>query len=66
VNSFLKEKLKPFYVNIYNKDSLPGMSSDNVPYMFDDHHVTGYGAKLIVQKVLADSVASGFFHAVMN
>jgi peptidoglycan/LPS O-acetylase OafA/YrhL len=66
INDFLKDKLKSSYVNIFNSNFSSGVSSDNVPYMFDGNHVSSYGADLIVQKILKDSVASKFLQAVMN
>lgn len=64
-NIFLKEHLKSSYVNIYN-NSAPQPSPNAEPYMFDYNHITSYGAKIAVEKILADSIGSKFITAIRN
>ncbi|GAA3945627.1 acyltransferase family protein [Chitinophaga oryziterrae] len=64
VNDFLKYKLPSQYIDIYNSDSLPGISATGTPYMLDDHHVTHYGADLLIKKILSNQIAHAFLDSV--
>lgn len=61
MDDYLKKNLGSSYISVINTDSYPLLSSDNEPYMSDTHHVTKYGADLLVDKLLSDSVAKEFF-----
>ncbi|WP_166647972.1 acyltransferase family protein [Hymenobacter sp. UV11] len=64
MNDFLSNNLRPYYINIINTNTLPDLSSINEPYMFDTNHASRYGANLIVNKVLSDSIATRFLHSI--
>ncbi|MBW8687141.1 acyltransferase family protein [Chitinophaga rhizophila] len=66
INTFLKSSLPSLYVDVFNKDSVPAVSPANVPYMFDEHHVTPYGATLLVNRVFTDPIAVRFLQEVYN
>lgn len=50
----LKERLKPYYVDIYYKTQIPKLSTASEPYMFDSNHFSKYGADLVVKKIFSD------------
>lgn len=62
INDFMKEKFKPYYIEIINKNSLPALGPDYSPYMFDKDHFTPYGAELAINKILANPIAKKFFN----
>jgi hypothetical protein len=66
LNDFLKSKLPSQYVDIYNSDSLPGISTTGTPYMLDDHHVTSYGADLQVKKILSNQISRDFLQTLVR
>jgi len=55
-NDFLKQKLKPYYIDIYYNKEIPAMSSNFDPYEFDRNHLSKYGADLVVKKILSDPI----------
>ncbi|GAB2971765.1 hypothetical protein GCM10027049_01700 [Mucilaginibacter puniceus] len=62
VNNFLKDKFKPYYIDIINKNSFPALGPDYAPYIFDKDHFTPYGGELAINKILADSLGKSFFN----
>ncbi|MFD0749702.1 acyltransferase family protein [Mucilaginibacter calamicampi] len=62
VNNFMKQKFKPYYIEIINKTTLPALGTDYGPYMFDKDHFTPYGAGLAITKILANPIAKRFFN----
>ncbi|WP_187294679.1 acyltransferase family protein [Chitinophaga pinensis] len=66
MDQFLKKNFSSLYIDVYNKDSVPVVSDQNVPYMFDEHHVTPYGATLLVDRVFADPIGASFLNKVLN
>ncbi len=62
VNDFLKERFKPYYINIINKSTFPELGSDYTPYIFDKDHFTPYGGDLAINKILTDSIGKAFFN----
>lgn len=52
INEILKDELFPYYINIYNLNSFPKLSTDNIPYMSDKNHFTKYGSDLVVKYIL--------------
>jgi peptidoglycan/LPS O-acetylase OafA/YrhL len=63
-NVFLKEHLKPYYIDIYNADAGPKLSEQDDPYMFDRNHFTKYGADIAVDRILANPVTKQFIRAM--
>jgi peptidoglycan/LPS O-acetylase OafA/YrhL len=55
-NDFLKQKLKPYYIDIYYNNQIPAVSANFDPYEFDRNHLSKYGADLAVKKILSDSI----------
>ncbi|MDR3694493.1 acyltransferase family protein [Mucilaginibacter sp.] len=55
-NDFLKQKLKPYYIDVYYNKQTPAVSSNFDPYEFDRNHLSKYGADLAVKKILSDSI----------
>lgn len=52
LDQFLLNKLgNSKYLQVINKKNLPNLSPDYIPYMTDNHHVSKYGADLIVAKL---------------
>ncbi|MEO8885309.1 MAG: acyltransferase family protein [Mucilaginibacter sp.] len=62
VNSFLKQRFKPYYVEIINKNQFPALGADYTPYIFDKDHFTPYGGDLAVSKILADTIGKRLFY----
>jgi len=62
VNNFLKERFKPYYVDIINRKAIPPLGPDYTPYIFDKDHFTPYGGDLAINKILADSIGKAFFN----
>ena len=62
MNDFLAKKFSPFYVDIFYRSETPGLNAGNVPYMFDKDHFTTYGADLVVQKIMTDSITARFLN----
>ena len=62
VNDFLKQRFKPYYVEIINKNTFPKLGPDHTPYVFDTDHFTPYGGDLVVSKVLSDPIGKKFFY----
>lgn len=60
VNDSCKQKLKGYYIDIYYKDKIPKLSPNNDPFMFDNNHLSKYGADLAVQKIFSDSLFINF------
>jgi len=56
LNNFLKEKLSPYYVDVYYNKQIPPISTSSEPYMFDSNHFSKYGADLAVKKIFTDPV----------
>lgn len=61
INDFMKANFKPYYIEIINKNAIPALGPNYSPYMFDKDHFTPYGAKLTVNKIMADPIARRFF-----
>ncbi|GGB92508.1 acyltransferase family protein [Dyadobacter sediminis] len=61
LDNFLSRDLKSSYIRVINVKSIPKLSSKDEPYMADSHHLTKYGADLIVDKILSDPIAKEFF-----
>ncbi|HJP61810.1 MAG TPA: acyltransferase family protein, partial [Mucilaginibacter sp.] len=61
MNKYLRDNLKPFYVDIYDYDSVPPMLNNEVPYMTDGNHFSKYGADLAVSKILSSPATQNFF-----
>ena len=53
-NDFMNEKLKPYYIDIYYRTTIPKLSPNLDPYLFDTDHPTKYGADLMVKKIFSD------------
>jgi len=51
LNATLKRKFDPLYIDIYNYKDIPPLSNKYDPYMFDEHHLTKYGADIVVEKL---------------
>jgi peptidoglycan/LPS O-acetylase OafA/YrhL len=66
INHFLRLNLNGSYIDIFNENKFPSLSTNNVTYMRDKDHVTKYGADLIVEKIKKDSVWANFLKAVNN
>ena len=61
LNDFLKEKLKPYYIDIHYKKEVPKLSPKLDPYMTDRDHLSRYGADLAAKKIFADPVFINHF-----
>ena len=61
VNEFMKNKFKPYYIDIINKNSFPELGPDYTPYIFDKDHFTPYGGDLAINKILPNSIGKEFF-----
>jgi peptidoglycan/LPS O-acetylase OafA/YrhL len=55
IDKFIKKNFRANYVSIIN-DTIPGLKDNEVPYIFDKHHFTVYGADLAIKKILADPI----------
>jgi peptidoglycan/LPS O-acetylase OafA/YrhL len=53
VDKELQKKLGYLYIKVINTNTFPAVSKDGTPYMWDEHHLTKYGADLLVDKFLA-------------
>jgi len=53
LNDFLKNNLIENYINIFNLKTIPNVSSNNAPYMFDRNHLTKYGADHVISQVIS-------------
>ena len=62
-NEFLKQKLKPYYIDVYYPKAIPPVSPNNDPFEFDRSHLSKYGADLVVKKIVADPI---FTHQFRN
>ncbi|NML65688.1 acyltransferase [Hymenobacter sp. RP-2-7] len=62
MDNYLLKNLDSSYIRIINQTSFPALSANNEPYMWDNNHVTGYGADLIVNKILANPATTKFFN----
>ncbi|WP_347159384.1 acyltransferase family protein [Pontibacter chitinilyticus] len=60
LDSYLSKHLGPSYIRVINSNSFPSLSQDGAPYMADNHHVTPYGADLIVAKISTNPTARRF------
>ncbi|WP_430438170.1 acyltransferase family protein [Pontibacter chitinilyticus] len=60
LDKYLSRHLGPVYIRVFNSGSAPRLSPRGVPYMADNHHVTPYGADLIVSRILASPEARDF------
>ncbi|MCE7059698.1 acyltransferase family protein [Dyadobacter sp. CY343] len=49
INSILKDRLKSRYIEIYDMQGVPKLTSKNTPYMYDQNHYTKSGADLVTQ-----------------
>ncbi len=52
INAYLKGHLGDRYIDILNDTTIPGLSPQGDPYMFDRNHYTKYGADLAVRKIV--------------
>jgi peptidoglycan/LPS O-acetylase OafA/YrhL len=59
IDKFVKASFKPIYISIIN-DTIPELKDGYVPYIFDKHHYTTYGANLTIQKILSDPITQTF------
>ncbi|RNI29761.1 acyltransferase [Rufibacter immobilis] len=62
VDEYLSKNIGPNYVKVINTTHFPPLSSAGVPYMYDEDHVTKYGADLLVEKIMQNTVAQEFFY----
>jgi peptidoglycan/LPS O-acetylase OafA/YrhL len=62
INAFMKANYKPYYIEIINKKVIPAVGPNYSPYMFDKDHFTPYGAKLTINKIMANPIAKRFFN----
>jgi len=62
LNDFLKDNLTENYINIYNLKTIPNVSSNNIPYMFDRNHLTKYGADHVISQVISSKNLFKFVH----
>ncbi len=62
INAYLKESFKDQYIDIINHSKFPETAQDNTPYMFDDNHLTSYGATLVAKKIVSDSLFVDFLN----
>lgn len=60
-NDFLKQKLRPYYIDVFYNKQLPAVSSGFDPYEFDRNHLTKYGADMVVKRILSDPIFTGQF-----
>jgi peptidoglycan/LPS O-acetylase OafA/YrhL len=60
-NDYLKQELKPYYIDVYYKKETPKISPNLDPYEFDDNHLSKYGADLVVKRILSDSTFISHF-----
>lgn len=58
IDAYLKHNLGDYYIKIINDKSFPPLSANYAPYIWDGNHVSKYGADLIVNKFLSDSLAA--------
>lgn len=59
-NHALAQHYAGSYINIYNEEFVPPLKLDKVPYLFDTHHLTKYGADLAVLKIYNDPITHRF------
>lgn len=60
VNELLKLKYPSSYIDIYNQGAVPPVLYGDIPYYWDQSHLSVYGADLAVRKILSDPVAVRF------
>lgn len=63
VNKILRTDFPEYYVNIYNAGPAPGLKLNQVPYLFDENHMSPYGADLALARIFADPLTIRFFAA---
>lgn len=49
INNYLKAGLKDKYIDLFGMDYFEKVSPQNVPYMFDQNHLTSYGVEQLLQ-----------------
>ena len=59
-NSIMKRALSPVFIDIYNLNSFPKLSSDMKPYMLDQNHFTKYGADCVTKEILKTKTFQSF------
>lgn len=62
-NEIYKEKLKPFYVDIYYYSNMPKINKDNEPFYIDNDHFSKFGSDVVVEKILKDKT---FINTFLN
>ncbi|WP_161787130.1 acyltransferase family protein [Hymenobacter sp. IS2118] len=60
IDAYLKKQFEDEYINIINHSDFPETAQGNIPYMFDDNHLTSYGAALVAKKIVSDSLVINF------
>ncbi len=65
-NDFLKQKLRPYYIDVYYNKEIPAVSSNFDPYEFDHNHLSKYGADLTVKKIISDPIFINRFKKVYS
>ncbi len=60
-NEFLKQKLQPYYIDVYYPKAIPPVSPNADPFVFDRSHLSRYGADLVVKKIVADPIFTDQF-----
>ena len=61
-NDFLKDKLKDYYINVFQLN-IPRLSTSFVPYIIDNNHFSKYGADCAIKKVFSDPIFINFLHS---
>ena len=62
-NEIYKDKLKPFYVDIYYYTNVPKINKNNEPFFIDGDHFSKFGSDVVVEKILKDKI---FINTFLN
>jgi len=61
IHELLKNKLKPYYVDIYHLKT-PKLSPKFDPYMSDENHFSAYGAQMVTKKIFSTPLMNDFIN----
>lgn len=61
VDAYLKKQLPNNHIDVINRTNFPYLSANLTPYMLDNHHVTKFGADILVAKISKNPTVLNLF-----
>lgn len=66
VDEYIQQQIPKNHIAVINRNVFPDLSNKLSPYMLDNHHVTKFGADILVDKISKNPVAARFFKQTVS